>query len=335
MGITFAHCSRDENQELQTERTPFEVPSHFPEPAYSFENNPISLAGVELGRKLFYEPALSLDSTISCASCHQQQHGFSDLGQSVSQGVFQRIGTRNSPSLSNLAWNKSFMWDGGINHIEIMPLGPIEQEKEMSSNLNLIAARLNNSATYRSDFKTVFNTDSITSPVFFRALAQFLSSMVSDQSKYDQFLNEKVDFSTLEMDGYNLFKANCSSCHAEPLTTNFSFENNGTFIKNPADSGRYRITLQAEDIGKFKVPSLRNVMVTAPYMHNGAFETIDDVLNHYSFDLEQAPHRSAALADNMNFTLEERNAIKAFLQTLTDYEYLNNEKLSNPFLNND
>lgn len=332
MGVLFTHCYKNENKEPQTDQILFEVPSHFPEPAYSFEKNPISLAGVELGRKLFYDPALSLDSSISCASCHQQQHSFSDLGQSVSQGVFQRVGTRNSPSLSNLAWNTSFMWDGGINHIEIMPLAPIQQEKEMGSNLNLIAARLNNNTSYRSEFKAVFDADSITSPDFFRALAQFLSSMVSDQSKYDQFLNEKADFSTLEMEGYNLFKANCSSCHAEPLTTNHRFENNAIFYKSPSDSGRYRITLQGEDIGKFKVPSLRNVMLTAPYMHNGAFETIDDVLNHYSSDLEQAPHRSAALSNNMNFTLKEHNAIKAFLQTLTDYEYLNNEALSNPFI---
>ena len=334
-GVLFTHCYKDENREPQTDPILFEVPSHFPEPVYNFENNPLSLAGIELGRKLFYDPALSSDSSIACASCHQQQHGFSDLGQPVSQGINLAVGTRNSPSLSNLIWNTSFMWDGGINHIEIMPLAPIQQEKEMGSNLQLIASRLNASLNYRSDFKTAFDADSITSPDFFRALTQFLSTMVSSQAKYDDFLNGLTELTNLEKEGYRIFQSNCSSCHKEPLTTHFQFENNGTFYKFPADSGRNRITLEPADIGKFKVPSLRNVMVSAPYMHNGAFETIDDVLNHYSEDLEQAESRSELLSENMHFSSEDREALKAFLQTLTDYEYLNDEKLSNPFLNND
>ncbi len=329
--LVFSRCSQDQENTPQTDFFLFEAPSHFPEPHYQFTDNPLTLAGFELGKKLFYDPALSIDSTISCGSCHFQESGFADADQPLSFGVKNRVGTRNSPSLSNLAWNTSFMWDGGINHLEIMPFAPIEAEFEMASNLPLIAHRLNQKEDYKRLINAAFKTDSATSSVIFKALAQFMSSMVSADSKYDQFILNKALFTAEEQLGYSLFQQACSSCHQEPLTTNYEFENNGTFNTYPSDSGRYRITLNQNDLGKFKVPSLRNVAVSAPYMHNGKYASLEEVIAHYSQLESNDPFRSKKLPNALEFTAGEKQAIIAFLNTLTDYTYLHNPKFASPF----
>lgn len=329
--LVFSRCSKEQGNTPQTDSFLFEVPSHFPEPQYQFTNNPLTLAGFELGKKLFYEPALSIDSSISCGSCHFQESGFADAGKPLSFGVENRLGTRNSPSLSNLAWNTSFMWDGGINHLEIMPFAPIDAEFEMDSDLQLIASRLNKNENYKKLMYAAFKTDSATSTVIFKALAQFMGTMVSANAKYDRFLLNKALFTTEEQLGYSLFQRKCATCHQEPLTTNFEFENNGTFYRNSSDSGRYRITLNPKDIGKFKVPSLRNVALSAPYMHNGEYATLEEVIDHYT-ELDQNDNlRSEKLPNALNVSTIEKRAIIAFLNTLTDSTYLHNPKYAPVF----
>ncbi len=300
-------------------------PDYFPNPIYNFGNNVYSKDGFELGRKLFYDPILSIDGTISCGSCHKQSFAFADAGLALSFGVEGRTSTRNSPPMFNLAWNPSFMWDGGVNHLEIMPLAPITNHVEMADTLPNILAKLRQHSEYPQLFREAFGKEQIDDQQLFWALAQFMANMVSADSKYDSFRLGKVSFSSAESAGYQLFQSHCQSCHTEPLFTNFSFQNNGldsVFI----DEGRYGITLDNADKGKFKVPSLRNVELTAPYMHDGRFSTLEEILEHYSNGIRASETLAEQLSSN-GFYLSNSDKINiiTFLKTLTDYKFIEKE----------
>lgn len=303
-------------------------PSYFPAAHYTFDKNVYSKEGFELGRKLFYDPMLSVDNTISCASCHKQEYAFADGGNALSIGINGLRGRRNSPAIFNMAWNTSFMWDGGVNHIEVMPLAPLTNRAEMGETINHIIEKLNNDKEYPTLFKNVFKREPIDAQQMFYALAQFMGNLVSAGSKYDKFVTGKEVLTNDENDGYYLYKKNCASCHTEPLFTSYSFENNGLDTVYTSDSGRYRIALNPDDWGKFKVPSLRNVAVTGPYMHDGRFKTLEDVLAHYTDGVLQTATLSPLLVKNgkpgLALTEEEQRKIIAFLHTLTDYELINN-----------
>lgn len=307
----------------------FTKPSHFPNPDYNFENNSYTEAKFELGRFLFYDPILSLDSSISCASCHAQEHAFADHNIPLSQGVDGAFGIRNSPALSNLAWYPNFMWDGGINHIETFSVGPITNMLEMKETIPNVLIKLNDSEFYKNQFKNAFGTDNITDDLMLKSLAQFMAMIISDKSKYDEVLKGNTQFSTAEKNGYELFKSNCASCHTEPLTTDFSYRNNG-IDSEFTDEGRAHITLDPNDKGKFKVPSLRNVALTYPYMHDGRFFTLDDVINHYSSGVINVSTTDELVRSGFNFTTQEKKDLKAFLKTLTDYYLIGNPKFSPP-----
>lgn len=312
--------------------TGFIQPANFPDPVYHFATNNVTEAGFELGRKIFYETRLSADNTISCGSCHIQTSAFTHHGHSRSHGIEDREGTRNSPPIMNLAWSKSFMWDGGIFDLDLQAIAPITNHVEMDETMANVLAKLSAGKEYPRMFKAAFGSEQITTASFLKALSQFMLMCVSANSKYDSVMRHDADksFSSLESHGYELFKTNCSSCHSEPLFTDQSFKNNGLSVSDVNDEGRYLITQADTDKYKFKVPTLRNLAYTAPYMHDGRFLTLDAVFDHYNAGISQTINLDGSLQKGITLKTSDRAAITAFLATLNDREFLLNKKLSEP-----
>lgn len=307
-------------------------PSSWPKPTYNFEKNPISKDGIALGRKLFYDPNLSKDGMVSCASCHLSFTGFTHIDHRVSHGIYDRIGTRNTGALINLAWQKSFMWDGSVNHLDFQPLAPLTNPLEMDGNLDTIQEYLAKDTTYQAMFQKAFGNDAkISTPNMLKAFSQFMLQFNSYNSKYDKVMNEEEEFTELEERGYKLFKRNCASCHKEPLFTNQEFANNGLSI-NPKynDGGRIKVTGKKSDSLKFRVPTLRNIEVTYPYMHDGRFRNLQMVLHHYVHDVQQTTNLADELKKPLKITNEDKRDIIYFLKTLTDKDFLYNKDLSFP-----
>lgn len=327
IGSLLVSCNKAEIK--KAEPWGFKKPSYFPDPVYTFANNTQNYDRFFLGKTLFYDPILSSDSTISCATCHEQVHAFGPHNTPLSAGVGGVLGTRNSPAIFNLAWSTAFMWDGGINHIEVMPIGPITNQLEMNETMANVVAKLQNSERYRKLFKAAYGTEDVNDQLLLRAMAQYLVMIVSDNAKYDRVKRGESSFSSTEQAGYNLFVQKCSQCHTEPLFTDYSYRNNG-LDETFADEGRAHITQLPEDLGKFKVPSLRNLEFSYPYMHDGRFFTLNQVLDHYSSGIHQSATLDPILTDGIPLTGTEKQQLIAFLKTLTDYELLNNTWLAQP-----
>lgn len=307
----------------------FSIPNHFPSPHYNSSQNKVTTNGFLLGRRLFYDVRLSSDNSISCASCHHQAAAFSDAGMALSIGVDHKIGVRNSPGLFNLAWNTSFMWDGGINHIEIMSLAPLTDPNEMNMDMSELLEKLATIPEYPNLFNKAFGSTEITDQRLFYALTQFMVMLVSSESRYDKYSKGQVQFSTDEIAGLALFNQYCIDCHGTPLFTDYSFRNNGLVLND--DNGREQITLNAADRGKFKVPSLRNVALTYPYMHDGRFATLEEVLDHYRFGIVESETLDPLLVNGIQLSSTEKIQLIQFLNTLSDHEYSTNELFKNPF----
>lgn len=307
-------------------------PVSWPKPVFDFKENPLTEEGFLLGRKLFYDPKLSLDSTISCASCHLQFTAFTHVDHAVSHGIDGKIGTRNSPVLINLAWNSNFHWDGGVTNLTLQAINPIEHPLEMGFSLKGVLERLNSDSQYRAAFMHVYGDSIITTKKLLGALAQYTVSLVSANSKYDQVKNGTAEFTTQEKKGYDLFKSNCVACHKEPLFAIQSFESNGLPIDtNYNDLGRYRITQNPKDSLKFKVPTLRNIQFSHPYMHDGRFKKLSEVLDHYATKIDvKSTTLSPALKHKMKLSSNDQKDIIAFLYTLTDKEFLYNQRFMYP-----
>ena len=304
-------------------------PAHFPSPVYTFENNDFSERGFELGKKLFFDNSLSSDQTISCASCHHQQFAFSDASHPISEGVEGRLGRRNSPPLFNLIWHESFMWDGGINHIEVMPIAPFTDHAEMDMEINEIVTILNNKPSYKKEFSAVFGSSSIDSQQLLLALTQYMGALISSNSKFDKVENGEASFNEKEILGLNLFNNHCSSCHSSALFMDNEFHDNGIGVNPLVDQGRYEITQNVNDLGKFKTPSLRNVMLTYPYMHDGRLTNLEDVIEHYSSGITETDNLSPLLpVGGFEFSDAEKNALIAFLKTLTDWNFIYDNRFS-------
>ena len=301
----------------------FYAPSYFPKPIYNFKENPLDSATIELGRILFYDPILSKDNSISCASCHSPYNAFAHTDHDLSHGIFDSIGNRNAPALFNLAWQSSFMWDGAINHLDVQPLAPISHASEMASSINEVIEKLSASDHYKKLFAKTFKDSIISSSKILKALSQFQVTLVSANAKYDRVQLGKDQFTFQEENGYKLFQNNCASCHAEPLFSNYNFENNGLPM-DPVlnDLGRYNVTLDETDKLKFKVPSLRNLSYTYPYMHDGRFDKLNEVLTHYT--TEFAINNS--LKKQITLTSNEKVDLIAFLLTLDDKEFVFDKK---------
>lgn len=311
----------------------FTIPNGWPHPVYNFQNNTLSDEGFRLGRKLFYETKLSRDNTISCGSCHQQFAGFSHSAHPVSHGIDGLLGNRNAPGLFNLAWHPLFMWDGGVNHIEVQPLGPINNPVEMDETMNNIVAKLSVDPVYLELFTRVFGNPEINSQRIFKAITQFQGMSISSNSKYDKYKRGEDGgvFTQSEKRGMEIFDTKCAVCHTPPLFSDFSFRNNGLSINSHYnDSGRAHITGLPEDRNKFKTPSLRNVEVTAPYMHDGRFKTLKQCLNHYTNEINQTENLDTILTKGISLTSQESQDIINFLETLTDDEFLRDSRFSDP-----
>jgi len=314
----------------------FIIPANFPKPVYDFKNNALTSSGFLLGRYLFYDPSLSRDSSIACSNCHQSFAAFANLDHAVSHGVDYCLGTRNAPSLFNLAWQKEFMWDGGVKHIEFSPLNAITSHCEMASSLDTITKRLQQSPAYQKMFIDAFGNSEINSQKMLRALAQFLAMLVSANSKYDKHIRHEPggNFSDEELAGYELYKQHCSACHSEPFFTDFSYRSNGLDAISE-DPGRDTITNNESDRGKFRVPSLRNVELTSPYMHDGRFATLQEVLQHYNTGVKRNKNLDSLLQKNNKLGIalnpSEHNRLIAFLKTLTDTAFINDKRFQENF----
>jgi cytochrome c peroxidase len=309
----------------------FKVPKGWPKPHYNFKANPLTEEGFQLGRHLFYDPILSKDSTISCASCHLQATGFTHVDHSLSHGIEGKIGTRNSLALMNLAWTKDFMWDGGVNHLDVQPIAPITSEVEMNETIENVVLKLQKSEKYKALFEHAFGTKKITGQLTLKALSQFVVQLTSFNAKYDKVMRKEAIFTEQEQKGYELFKINCASCHKEPLFSNDKFENNGLPIDATLnDYGRIKITQKAKDSLRFKVPTLRNIKFTFPYMHDGRFKTLTEVIKYYNSGITANKSLSKELQKPMNLSDNDRVDLIAFLNTLTDTEFLSNKRFGFP-----
>ncbi|MFT3674376.1 MAG: cytochrome c peroxidase [Chitinophagaceae bacterium] len=323
--LFFLSCSKEIFNRFQG----FRRPAGFPEPVYRFTDNPVTQAGFELGRKLFYEPRLSRDNTISCGSCHIQSSAFTQHGHDVSHGIDDRLGTRNSPPIMNLAWMPTFFWDGGVFDLDLQPIVPITNHVEMDETVGHVLTKLRTHPLYPSLYKNAFGDTAITTSRTMKALSQFMLLCVSAGSRYDSVVQQSgARFTEPEQRGYILFQQKCAACHKEPLFTDFSFRNNGIAAGLNDDKGRYLVTLDPADEYRFKVPSLRNVALTAPYMHDGRFITLDAVLDHYRNQGQSTPNRDPLLASGIPLTDQDKSDLIAFLQTLSDRKFLANPLLS-------
>jgi cytochrome c peroxidase len=311
-----------------TEQIPyFNPPEHFPKPEYDFFNNSLTKAKIELGRALFYDPILSSDHTISCASCHSPYNAFAHTDHDLSHGINDEIGTRNAPALFNLAWQKTFMWDGAINHLDMQALAPISHPKEMNESLKNVVKKLQNKKVYPSLFHQAFQDSLITGEHILKALSQFQLTLVSATSKYDEVKKGLTQFSQQEENGYLLFQVNCNSCHAEPLFSNQEFANNGLPVDSTLnDFGKWMVTKKRGDSLKFKIPTLRNLTFTHPYMHDGRFRKLNQVLNHYTKGISQSPILAPELKNSIELTSNEKTDLIAFLLTLNDKKFVFDQK---------
>ncbi|MES2543248.1 MAG: cytochrome c peroxidase [Bacteroidota bacterium] len=330
----FIGCS-NEDSEYAAIPINFEVPSNFPPLVYNLEDNPLTDKGFELGKKLFYDGRLSSDGTVSCGFCHEQSSAFTHHGHSVSQGVNGQTGARNSPSIQNLGFQTTFMYDGATDHLNLQPIIPLTSPIEMNGSFSTIVSMLKSDAEYKRLFGLAFPGQPINTENMLKAMGQFLVLVTSSNSRFDKYRRNETGgtLTQEEQEGYTLFNQKCASCHATDLFTDNSFRNNGLAV-NPIvnDIGRYRVSLLDADKYKFKVPSLRNVEKTKPYMHDGRFLTLEAVLDHYSSGVVN----SATLDSSLNnggtlgipLTNIEKNKIIAFLKTLTDNQYLTDNRYS-------
>lgn len=327
-------CQKDGIETIDIPFIGFQKPANFPEPVYHFNTNTVTKDGFELGRKLFYETMLSANNTISCGSCHIQTSAFTHHGHSVSHGIFDRMGTRNSPPIMNLAWNTSFMWDGGIADLDLQSVAPITNHLEMDETMPNVLNKLRTSTVYPALFKKAWGTEEITTSGFLKSLSQFMAMCVSSNSRYDSIMRNEAgkSFTAEETEGRELVKQKCGNCHKEPLFTDNSFRNNGLSVSMVNDEGRYPVTQNNADKYKFKVPSLRNLAYTAPYMHDGRLLTLDAVLDHYTTQVQNTPNLDPLLQQNATLgialTAAEKDRIKSFLNTLNDKSFLFDKRFS-------
>jgi cytochrome c peroxidase len=324
-------CRKRGDAPLSATPLAFDVPQGFPKPLYDFNASPVTKEGFELGKHLFFEGKLSKDGFFPCASCHQQFAAFATFDHDLSHGFNNQFTTRNAPGLFNLAWHANFHWDGGINHLEVQPLAPITAPNEMAEDVNNVIEKLKQDEKYPPMFRAAFGTDEINSQRMLKALSQFMIMMVSGNSKYDKMKRGEATFNSAEQAGYVTFQSKCASCHTEPMFSDFSFRNNGltinTFLK---DYGRMRITNNKADSLKFKVPSLRNVYETYPYMHDGRFWNLSQVLEHYSTGIQNSNTLDPLLQNKIPLTATEKFNLIYFLGTLSDTSFVKDKRFQQP-----
>jgi cytochrome c peroxidase len=328
---------------------PLIYPAYFGHRINIRDDNPLTNEGVALGRRLFYEKRLSANNTISCGICHQQQHAFTD-GRQFSLGFDGTPTKRNSMSLANLLWVRHFFWDGRAASLEDQALTPLTNPHEMGQSPDSAVLKLKDSPFYPPLFTAAFGSDSITPDRIIRALTQFERTLISANAAYDRYIRGEYQLDPSEKRGLDLFFGNtntamggrgtgCGNCHGGPKTFNETYHNNG-LDRQFKDSGRAEVTGKSYDRGRFRVVTLRNIALTAPYMHDGRFATLQEVIDHYSDHLEPSETLSATLKDTANaptrlwLTQQEKSDLLAFLHTLTDTAFINDSRFSDPFVSN-
>lgn len=314
------------------------------------DDNPTTQQGVYLGRMLFYEPLLSANGKISCGTCHQQALAFTD-GKAFSEGVDHSFTARSSMSLANLLWARKFFWDGRSESLEKQAAIPMTNPHEMGQLMQVSAHKLMKTAPYPELFRKVFGDEGIDGTNIMKAIAQFERTLISANSKYDQYLSKQYQPTALELQGLALFEnapqpgksirgANCARCHGGAKTYMELFHNNG-LDSLPKDIGIAELTGLPGDRGRFKVPTLRNIALTAPYMHDGRFKTLDEVLDHYNDHVKQSESLSPFLRGESNkvngktlaLKSAEKKAVIAFLNMLTDSTFVTDPRFADPHQN--
>ncbi|MES2004682.1 MAG: cytochrome-c peroxidase [Bacteroidota bacterium] len=324
-----------DNRYFRPRPVKFIVPKGWPQPAYDFSKNPLTEEGIALGKQLFYDTRLSRDGNFSCGTCHQQFSAFATYDHPLSHGIDNAQTTRNAPGLFNLAWQKEFMWDGGINHLDLQPLAPITAENEMGETIENVIGKLRADKEYRKLFKAAFGDEFINTQRMGKAISQFVLQLVSSNSKYDKVMRGEASFILPEQLGYDIFKKKCVSCHTEPMFTDYSYRNTGItldpFLK---DMGRMKITGNPKDSLAFKVPSLRNVAMSFPYGHDGRFFSLMNVFEHYRKNMVVNAHTDSLLSKRMALSNFEIGQLTAFLYTLTDSVFLKDPRFAAPGFEN-
>ena len=311
-----------------------DIPSNFPAPVYEIDNNRPTQEGFDLGKKLFYDGRLSSTGVISCGFCHIQEFSFTHHTHIVSHGVNGALGTRNAQGLQNLIFMEEFNWDGSVAHLESQPIAPITTDVEMDESISNVLEKLKADQEYVSHFDKAFEDGEINADNMLKALTQFMMMMVSAETKYDRVeRGEGSSFTADELEGKSLFEAKCGSCHSGTLFTDQSYRNNGLPIDPEYnDIGRKRVTGRETDLYKFKVPSLRNIAVTFPYMHDGRFQTLKEVLDHYDNGIAQTENLDPQFTNGnslgIDLTEGEKELIISFLNTLTDDNFLLDDRFS-------
>jgi cytochrome c peroxidase len=349
VSLLFAACDPKEPEEIPAtyDPTPYQlIIGDFPTPEIPADNK-LTVAGVQLGRMLFYEPMLSKDGSQACADCHKQQDAFSDIRQ-FSIGVENLPGKRQAMPVMNLAWHlNGLFWDGRAPHIRDQALKPIQDPLEMNETLPNAVAKIAADKKYTDQFIRAFGDATVNAERMGLALEQFMLTMVSNNSKYDQSLRSTATLTAAEERGRVLFftefdpfgstkGAECFHCHAGHNFTNDEFMNNGLDTdESMTDEGRKKVTNAPADLGRFKVPSLRNVEHSAPYMHDGRFATLEEVIDHYDHGVKNSSTIEFILQYNLQpgglqMTAQDKADLVAFLKTLTDPTFLTNTAYAKP-----
>lgn len=314
---------------ISSEDVTLKVPKRFPKPYYTFANNKLKPEVFMLGRKLFYDNILSKDHSVNCGTCHQRIAAFAHIDHRLSHGIYAKIGIRNVPALQNLIWKDALMWDGGVNNLEVQPVNPITNPIEMDETLGNVLSKLKRDSAYVRLFKKAYGDTFINSERLLKSLAQFTGLMISANSRYDRYLNGADSFSIAEKKGLSLFREKCTSCHKEPLFTDNSYRYNGLKPDTALnDQGRFAVTGSEKDRNRFKVPGLRNIVMTYPYMHDGRFRNLKEVLDHYSSLKHSSADPLLMKAGDLSET--EKKELIAFLMTLTDKEFLYDRRFADP-----
>ena len=308
-----------------------EIPDGFPAPRQVFNYNPLTKEGIELGRRLFYEPMLSVDNMHPCADCHEQKAAFGTFEHDRSHGVFDSHTLRNAPVLFNLAWAPSFHWDGAFDDLQHEAVQPLTGQVEMGEHFSSIIHKLENDPYYPRAFQKVFEYPRIEPMLIVKALEQFTGSIVSANSKYDRYKKGTASYSAEEENGYQLFKTHCNSCHREPLFTDYSYRNIGLTVDPMLmDYGRMMVTGNRADSLKFKVPTLRNLYFSSNYMHDGRFQTVQQAIYHYRFGVQTSSTLDPLLRNGITLSEAQTDNLMAFLKTLSDSSFIQNPKLGKP-----
>jgi cytochrome c peroxidase len=296
----------------------FIIPNGFPAPIYDFSANPLTEEGFQLGKMLFYDGRLSKDGHYPCASCHQQIAVFGTYDHDLSHGYNDQHSNRNAAPLFNLAWQKEFHADGKYKSLEDECLDPVQAPNQMAEEIGNVLTKLRGDAHVRGMFKAAFGTEEISIQRMQKALAQFTVSMITANSKYDQVKRGQNTYTEYEQRGYDLYKTNCVSCHPEPMFTDYSYRNTGLKVDPYLnDYGRLFVTGKKEDSMKFKVPSLRNVSLTYPYMHDGRYKSLRACIEHYA-NPEPGSTLDPLLTNGIYFNNDQIIDLVAFLRALTD-----------------